>query len=45
MSQIPYIDIAQQHGAPVYIYDAHRIAAQFDRLKSAFTSVKNLKLH
>jgi diaminopimelate decarboxylase len=45
MSQIPYIDIAQQYGAPVYIYDAHRIAAQFDRLKSAFTSVKNLKLH
>ena len=45
MSQIPYIDIAQQYGAPVYIYDAHRIAAQFDRLKSAFTPVKNLKLH
>ncbi len=45
MSQIPYIDIAKQYGAPVYIYDAHRIASQFDRLKSAFTSVKNLKLH
>ena len=45
MSQIPYIDIAQQHGAPVYIYDAHRIAAQFERLKGAFTSVNNLKLH
>lgn len=45
MSQIPYLDIAEQYGAPVYIYDAHRISAQFDRLKSAFTSVKNLKLH
>src|SRR5210317_1702563 len=45
MSHIPYSDIAQQYGAPVYIYDAHRIAAQFDRLKSAFTSVNNLKLH
>ena len=45
MSQIPYIDIAEQYGAPLYIYDAHRIAAQFDRLKSAFISVKNLKLH
>lgn len=45
MSHIPYSDIAQQYGAPVYIYDAHRIASQFDRLKSAFTSVKNLKLH
>jgi len=45
MSKIPYIDIAQQYGAPVYIYDAQRIASQFDRLKSAFTSVKNLKLH
>ncbi len=45
MSQIPYIDIAKQYGAPLYIYDAHRIAAQFDRLKSAFISVKNLKLH
>ena len=45
MSKIPYIDIAQQYGAPVYIYDAQRIASQFDRLKNAFTSVKNLKLH
>jgi diaminopimelate decarboxylase len=45
MYKIPYIDIAQQYGAPVYIYDAQRIASQFDRLKSAFTSVKNLKLH
>src|SRR6056300_755677 len=45
MSQIPYIDIAKQYGDPVYIYDAHRIASQFDRLKSAFISVKNLKLH
>ena len=45
MSKIPYIDLAQQYGAPIYIYDAQRIASQFDRLKSAFTSVKNLKLH
>lgn len=45
MSKIPYIDIAQQYGAPLYIYDAQRITSQFDRLKSAFTSVKNLKLH
>ncbi len=45
MSHIPYSDIAKQYGAPVYIYDAHRIVSQFDRLKSAFTSVKNLKLH
>jgi diaminopimelate decarboxylase len=45
MSHIPYSDIAKQYGDPVYIYDAHRIASQFDRLKSAFTSVKNLKLH
>jgi len=45
MSQIPYIDIAKQYGAPLYIYDAHRIAAQFDRLKNAFISVNNLKLH
>jgi diaminopimelate decarboxylase len=45
MSQIPYIDIAKQYGAPVYIYDAHQVAAQFNRLKTAFTSVKNLKLH
>lgn len=45
MSHIPYSDIAKQYGAPVYIYDAHRIASQFDRLKSVFTSVKNLKLH
>ncbi len=45
MSHIPYSDIAKQYGAPVYIYDAQSIASQFDRLKSAFISVKNLKLH
>lgn len=29
-------EIVQQYGAPVYVYDANKIAAQYQRLKDAF---------
>ena len=45
MSTIPYIAIAQEFGAPVYVYDANRIATQFNRLKNAFHTVEQVKLH
>lgn len=45
MSTIPYITIAEEFGAPVYVYDANRIAAQFNRLKNAFHTVEQVKLH
>ena len=45
MSTIPYIAIAEEFGAPVYVYDANRIATQFNRLKNAFHTVEQVKLH
>lgn len=44
-SQLPFEAIAREYGAPVYIYDAHVISAQFNRLKKAFRKVDHLKLH
>ncbi|PCE64612.1 diaminopimelate decarboxylase [Sediminicola luteus] len=39
------LQIAQEFGAPVYVYDAHKIESQFNRLTAAFKSVKQLKLN
>jgi diaminopimelate decarboxylase len=44
-SQPPFEAIARKHGAPVYVYDAHVISAQYNRLKNAFRKVEHLKLH
>lgn len=45
MQQPPFIAIANTFGAPVYIYDAQVITAQFERLKNAFKQVEHLKFH
>lgn len=37
--------IADQFGAPVYVYDAGKIRSQFERLTSAFNGVPRLKLN
>lgn len=37
--------IAQEHGSPVYVYDAHRIVSQYERLNSAFAKAKSLRIH
>ncbi|MDO4879851.1 MAG: diaminopimelate decarboxylase [Capnocytophaga sp.] len=37
--------IAEQFGSPVYVYDATKIASQYQRLSNAFTSVKNLRIN
>lgn len=44
-SQLPFEAIAREYGAPVYVYDAHVISAQHNRLKKAFRKVDHLKLH
>jgi diaminopimelate decarboxylase len=44
-SQLPFEAIAREYGAPVYIYDAHVISAQYNRLKKAFRKIDHLKLH
>jgi len=37
--------IAQEHGSPVYVYDAHRIVSQYERLNSAFAKARSLRIH
>jgi diaminopimelate decarboxylase len=40
---VKLIDVANQHGTPVYIYHAEKIVDQLDKLKQAFSEV-NLKI-
>jgi diaminopimelate decarboxylase len=39
------LDIAQEYGGPVYVYDANTIASQYERLVSAFSKSKSLRIH
>lgn len=39
------LQIAKTYGDPVYVYDSEKIISQFNRLTSAFGSVKKLKLN
>ena len=39
------LKIADKYGSPLYVYDTDKIEEQYNRLTSAFSSVKNLKLN
>ncbi len=39
------LNIAQEHGSPVYVYDAGTIVSQYERLTTAFSKAKNLRIH
>ncbi|MCK0180108.1 diaminopimelate decarboxylase [Flavobacteriaceae bacterium S0862] len=45
MKKEQLLNIAQEFGSPVYVYDAHKIESQYERLTSAFSNVKNLKIN
>ncbi len=45
MKNADLVSIAKQNGAPIYVYDADKIAFQYNRLTSAFKGVKNLKIN
>ncbi|UKM66342.2 diaminopimelate decarboxylase [Flavobacteriaceae bacterium GSB9] len=45
MTENQLLQIAQEFGSPVYVYDAHKIEAQYKRLTGAFKSVKHLKIN
>jgi diaminopimelate decarboxylase len=34
---LPVLDIVQQYGTPVYVYDSDKIVSQYNRLKQAFS--------
>ena len=39
------VKIAETYGSPVYVYDAHAIESQYNRLTDSFSGVRNLKIH
>ncbi len=45
MTEIDLVGIAQEFGAPVYVYDADKIKSQFNRLTAAFSGVSKLQLN
>ena len=45
MEQKNLLQIAEEFGSPIYVYDAHKIEAQYKRLTTAFGGVQKLKIH
>ena len=45
MEQQDLLNIAQEYGSPVYVYNAEIITAQYKRLTTAFKKVKHLRLN
>jgi len=45
MKSSTLLQIAKEHGSPVYVYDAHKMEAQYKRLTAAFSKVKHLKVN
>ena len=45
MNRETLLALANKYGSPLYVYDADKIAAQYNRLTSAFETVNNLKLN
>lgn len=39
------LQIAQEFGCPVYVYDAEKIKSQYERLQNAFSQVPNLQIN
>ena len=39
------LNIAHTYGSPVYVYDAQKIASQYNRLTNAFASVPKLRIN
>mgnify|MGYP003118598216 CR=1 FL=1 len=45
MNNQDLLNIAQEFGSPVYVYDADKIESQYNRLTNAFKAVENLKIN
>ncbi|WP_378187125.1 diaminopimelate decarboxylase [Aquimarina sp. W85] len=45
MKNSDLLEIAEQFGNPVYVYDSAKIAEQYDRLANAFNKVKQVKFN
>ena len=45
MNNSDLIALAKQFGSPLYVYDTSIISAQYNKLKTAFENVKNIKIN
>ena len=45
MNQETLLQIAKDYGSPLYVYDAHKIKEQYNRLTAAFSKVNKLKIN
>ena len=45
MNQKTLLKIAKDYGSPVYVYDAHKMEDQYNRLTAAFSKVNKLKIN
>lgn len=45
MTEKDLINIAEEFGDPVYVYDAEKIISQYNRLKNAFGKIKDLRIN
>ena len=45
MNQETLLQIAKDYGSPVYVYDAHKMEDQYNRLTAAFSKVNKLKIN
>jgi len=39
------LDLVAEHKSPLYVYDAEKITSQYQKITSAFTTVKNLRIN
>ena len=39
------VQISQEHGSPIYVYDTHVMQAQYDRLTKAFRGIPQLRIN
>ena len=39
------LSLVERYGAPLYVYDANKIESQYNRMKNAFSGVKNVKIN
>jgi len=45
MKESTLLQIAEDFGSPIYVYDAHKIESQYKRLTTTFGGVQKLKIH
>lgn len=45
MERTDLLNIASEHGSPIYVYNSEKMISQYKRLQNAFQKVKHLRLH